>query len=1468
MSSRVRPALFLFPLLASLLGAGLPSFARVLYVKRDASGPSHDGATWATAYTRVTEALYESRQGDEIRVAAGVFTGYVALRPGVRLLGGYAGTGDLRNTALYETVLDGGGQGRAVAVPSGCGRDTVIDGFTIRNGKASGYDYGGGVWIVDGSPTISNCRLTANLAYGGFAISVAKGSPLIAGNRITGNGNTKWESNRGVIACGEGATPVIERNIFADNLCGEYGTAGIYCTSAAPVIRSNLFVGGGVYSERSSPVVLNNTFVEAARLLFSYSGSPVIAGNIVAWATTPEIDRNTGTTVSAVLRNNCFWRNAVGRFYGVEPAGSDGNFLADPLFADRAGRDYRLRPASPCIDAGAPDQPAGTQDLDGRPRAIGPYVDIGAYESPATKGSVNYRIVRVSPRGNDLNDGSSWAAAKATVQAAVGAVPFHAGGEVWVAAGAYRENVAMSSWASLYGGFAGNESRREQRDWARNPTVLDGSAGGVVVTIPRGAAPGSIALDGFTIRNGRETAASAGVAGRRGGGIYIEGSSPTVAHNVISGNSAWEAAVETAQPVAGGGLYIKDGSPVVLDNVILGNTAGAGGGVAVTGPASTPLLVNNTIAGNSAGFGAGVHIGDGATVTMVNNIVAFNGSGIAVDTAKPAAFVLRSNDIFGNLACDIRGLPEPFGADGNIRADPGFQNFRFGDVRLQPTSPCRDAGDPAAVTAGDRDVSGYPRVLGRRVDMGAFEFGVRAGGVFIPRIVRVRPDGDDRASGANWKMARRTIQAAVDAVAANGGGEVWVARGVYTRPVVLKPFVYLYGGFIGTETRREQRDWKANATVLDGEGRIPETETPILRVDGAQGGAGLDGFTVRNQGYIIVPPKNWTKFGPAVAVTGRVTLENDVFLNNPGSAVQGRNATIVMRDCVLAGNAGTARYSSSPSAGAAAFDRSSVLVERCVIAANGGSGSEPRAGVGLYALYSFARIRNNTIAGNGGAGVSLRSCEGDVRNNVIKGNVQAGASVSAYGGGLYATACALTIVNNSLVANSPCGMYISYDAGSTVANNLIADSSRAVRLEPQSSKAPTFRNNGFIGGETVPNVLPGSGNFRQEPRMAGARYGDVHLQPDSPYIDRGDDAFAGPSDVDLDGQPRRMGEHVDVGADESDGTLWTVTPLVVRVRPGGSDAADGLTWETAKASVNGALAALAVRGGEVWIAAGVYPERTTLTLYNSLCGGFAGTEMEREQRDWRRNITLLGGAGISTIVTMLAGSADNVLDGVTVNPGVSPGLLDPVPGGAVATYGSVTVANNRILMSSSGGVVVTGGAPQITGNRIEALSAGRGIGVNAQSSKAVISSNLVTGGVAGVYLRGSVDAKVYNNTLVGNGAGVDFSNTDKVSIVNNIVAFGTTGFDGGTQPLYGCAMHNCLYGLKRLVDGAGTIPENNLLVDPRFVDPANGDYHLLPQSALIDRGYDAVVPKDAKDLDGRPRIIGPHVDIGAYETTK
>ncbi|MCA9426890.1 MAG: hypothetical protein KC994_17555 [Candidatus Omnitrophica bacterium] len=55
--------------------------------------------------------------------------------------------------------------------------------------------------------------------------------------------------------------------------------------------------------------------------------------------------------------------------------------------------------------------------------------------------------------------------------------------------------------------------------------------------------------------------------------------------------------------------------------------------------------------------------------------------------------------------------------------------------------------------------------------------------------------------------------------------------------------------------------------------------------------------------------------------------------------------------------------------------------------------------------------------------------------------------------------------------------------------------------------------------------------------------------------------------------------------------------------------------------------------------------------------------------------------------------------------------------------------------------------------------------------------------------------------------------------------------------------------------------EGNIDADPLFVDPANGDYHLMPGSPCIEAGTNTGL---VEDFDGKGRPLGDY-DMGAFE---
>lgn len=370
----------------------------------------------------------------------------------------------------------------------------------------------------------------------------------------------------------------------------------------------------------------------------------------------------------------------------------------------------------------------------------------------------NILYVDVDAGGND--DGSSWSHAYTSLQTALGAAS--SGSEIWIAEGTYKPTTSTSRTATfqlksgvgLYGGFAGNELLRSDRNWMAHPTILSGDIGSQGVNtdncyhvVTGSGVDNTARIDGLVV-----TAGYAEVPGTydKGGGLYISGGSPVVANVRFIKNYAVNHGSDMATLLSGS-------TPLVINSTFTGNWTVYNGAMANLYLAN-PTVINTTFSGNAGNnAGAIVNLENGASV-MRNVILWDNGA---------TEILLHNGGTIDIQYSIIKGATVYIGT-GNKNSDPLFVDADgsdnvFGtlddDLRLSSGSPAADAGNNDAVPndVTDMDGNGYttetlPGDMAGQwrfvnvavadsgngtapiVDMGAFE--MQKNLVFVPMVIR------------------------------------------------------------------------------------------------------------------------------------------------------------------------------------------------------------------------------------------------------------------------------------------------------------------------------------------------------------------------------------------------------------------------------------------------------------------------------------------------------------------------------------------------------------------------------------------------------------------------------------------------------------------------------------------------------------------------------------------------------------
>ena len=206
-------------------------------------------------------------------------------------------------------------------------------------------------------------------------------------------------------------------------------------------------------------------------------------------------------------------------------------------------------------------------------------------------------------------------------------------------------------------------------------------------------------------------------------------------------------------------------------------------------------------------------------------------------------------------------------------------------------------------------------------------------------------------------------------------------------------------------------------------------------------------------------------------------------------------------------------------------------------------------------------------------------------------------------------------------------------------------------------------------------------------------------------------------------------------------------------------------------------------------------------------------------------------------------------------------------GGLYQWYGSTTFRRNRVTGNYGGTAVYLGFSSSLfESNQVVGNPASCAVDL-VHSLGPVLVNNIIAGSryAVNAYATAAypLTAKLFHNTLVGTGSGQGVtaeSGYVTLVLVNNIVVSHAIGISN-TYPLSSTisADHTLFWGNT----DNGIVGTNPVYGDPRFLNPAEGNYHLGPGSAAIDAGVTELTVHT--DIDGDQRPLGAGYDIGADE---
>jgi PKD repeat protein len=340
-----------------------------------------------------------------------------------------------------------------------------------------------------------------------------------------------------------------------------------------------------------------------------------------------------------------------------------------------------------------------------------------------------------------------------------------------------------------------------------------------------------------------------------------------------------------------------------------------------------------------------------------------------------------------------------------------------------------------------------------------------------------------------------------------------------------------------------------------------------------------------------------------------------------------------------------------------------------------------------------------------------------------------------------------------------------------------------------------------------------------------------------------------------------------------------VQDVQYHVATNGNDMADGLSWSTAKQTIQAAVDACRILGGRICVSNGVY-DAGSVRISGWLSRVAVTNPIHVSSLNGPSKTTILGATDPLSTNAIRSGSnsvrcvylADGAnLSGFTLQSGVS-----DYGGGGICCNSDAAWISNCIIRDCSamimGGAAYRGTLVQCVLTNNLALEYGGGTYYSVlYNSRIIGNSSIYGGGISGGYARNCL---VAGNHAGFSGGGVRSAALENCTVVGNSAteAGGMAGGSGTNSIIWyneavvGPNWSESVFNSAPLLTASCTTPLPGGDGTGNFDDAPHltgfFDAHLLPGSPCLNAGVSQAWMNAATDLDGEPRVSASGVDVG------